>query len=428
MKTFLQVMILTLVTASTFAQTTNSAKFPASIPKPLLSITPYNPVSLLKEYRQQQTNHRSNNQRWMNYALDYADLLGDDPSYAFLPLFPDTNIKGDVRNDTVFIPHYHAAATVIDPSNFLNNPWTTDYFIDSIKYSYAYLRHTDDAIVDTMVVSFFKPRINFGAGGTGVPTVYWKVVGYDPSTNQLSKYNNDTTFEIQKYKIPLTYRDSSTQTSLGVTLKTAKIAVTTPKFDQHTTMGVCIQFIPGYTYSYNDGNTLVHDLNSFYLYSSEPFGPFSVPAYNDSGNYNLSYVLTDAERYGDTLDPFRYQFYPSQGYENRFEWENHLIYFHLIEDTFNVGIKKILVANNLNFYPNPTKEIAFLGYNLEANARKVSVVIYDIAGKELWRRDETGIQAGSHKMELDTHSLLSGMYLYSFTVDGKTANGKFIVD
>lgn len=75
--------------------------------------------------------------------------------------------------------------------------------------------------------------------------------------------------------------------------------------------------------------------------------------------------------------------------------------------------------------PNPTPGLTVIDYTLPKDITKASLVVVDLNGKEI---SNQLINAGTGSVELSTRSWISGTYIYSIVVDGRTlASKKMIV-
>ena len=73
----------------------------------------------------------------------------------------------------------------------------------------------------------------------------------------------------------------------------------------------------------------------------------------------------------------------------------------------------IELSNNLKVYPNPANDVL----NISANGEVSNVVIYTLDGKVLKTSNESTI---------DVSNLISGMYIYHVTINGKVSTGNFV--
>ncbi len=92
-------------------------------------------------------------------------------------------------------------------------------------------------------------------------------------------------------------------------------------------------------------------------------------------------------------------------------------YFDL-NGTANIGApSKITLGQN---YPNPFNPVTSIGYEIPQDAR-VTMKVYDIAGREISTLVNETIAAGYHTVKFDASNISSGMYFYKVVVRG--ANG-----
>lgn len=76
--------------------------------------------------------------------------------------------------------------------------------------------------------------------------------------------------------------------------------------------------------------------------------------------------------------------------------------------------------------PNPSSNYALINYRLQGN-EKVSIVIYDITGKEVLRMDEGMQSRGVYNVKVDVSSMASGIYYYTVNAGSYKAAQKMIV-
>jgi len=77
-------------------------------------------------------------------------------------------------------------------------------------------------------------------------------------------------------------------------------------------------------------------------------------------------------------------------------------------------------------YPNPFGEATEIRFALP-EAGSVSLVVYDIMGREVTRLAEGNRPAGIHRVRWDASSLPSGVYLYRLTTKGYTETRRMTV-
>ena len=67
------------------------------------------------------------------------------------------------------------------------------------------------------------------------------------------------------------------------------------------------------------------------------------------------------------------------------------------------------LVNSISIYPNPADKITYIGYTL-TKATDVKIEVYDILGKKIITTVSEKQNAGEHKFELNTKSLVNGIY------------------
>ncbi|MDH4038791.1 MAG: T9SS type A sorting domain-containing protein [Candidatus Krumholzibacteria bacterium] len=81
--------------------------------------------------------------------------------------------------------------------------------------------------------------------------------------------------------------------------------------------------------------------------------------------------------------------------------------------------------------PNPFGENTVVEFGLPARGR-VSIAVYDVAGRRVYARDAGELAAGWHRLPFDGldsqgHRLASGVYFYRVSVNGETATHKMVI-
>lgn len=98
----------------------------------------------------------------------------------------------------------------------------------------------------------------------------------------------------------------------------------------------------------------------------------------------------------------------------------------LTPDTF-IGIKEeSAILSSSSIYPNPAKDLLTVDLTLTQSA-SVTVVLYDIAGKEIRSLMNQTLTAGSHNQQLNVNGLISGYYLLKITAGNRTYNHKVLL-
>jgi len=86
---------------------------------------------------------------------------------------------------------------------------------------------------------------------------------------------------------------------------------------------------------------------------------------------------------------------------------------------YTTSAKTTSISQRFNLYPNPTKSSTILTYELEKDA-EISVIVYDMIGREVAIIDEGVKTAGKHELHWYADKLEPGTYICRFTM-GKEA-------
>jgi len=91
-----------------------------------------------------------------------------------------------------------------------------------------------------------------------------------------------------------------------------------------------------------------------------------------------------------------------------------------------VGVEKESVDAAFNVFPNPVKENAFISYEL-AQASKLKINLYDLAGNLVMSVLDESASAGSHSQLISTQSLNSGVYFLNVETENIRKTIKLII-
>ncbi|MBI9038218.1 MAG: T9SS type A sorting domain-containing protein [Bacteroidales bacterium] len=102
------------------------------------------------------------------------------------------------------------------------------------------------------------------------------------------------------------------------------------------------------------------------------------------------------------------------------------------EVTLNVPKFNIISKNEKNIFnfPNPFEQFTTIQYELKSDA-KVSLKVFDLAGREVFSLPESFNSAGTQNIKFDGSSLESGIYFYNISVEGRSnyiENGSMIIN
>ncbi|MBL4594407.1 MAG: T9SS type A sorting domain-containing protein [Flavobacteriales bacterium] len=108
--------------------------------------------------------------------------------------------------------------------------------------------------------------------------------------------------------------------------------------------------------------------------------------------------------------------------------DNNVAIFAVIDDNF-VGVEDHDFYNNmqLSAYPNPAVNEATIAYNLNEDMDNVTLVVYDMTGKEVYNKVYGNQVKGSYKVSLDMSDYTSGNYFYSLIGNGNRFTKRMVV-
>ncbi|MCK4559866.1 MAG: T9SS type A sorting domain-containing protein, partial [Calditrichia bacterium] len=77
-------------------------------------------------------------------------------------------------------------------------------------------------------------------------------------------------------------------------------------------------------------------------------------------------------------------------------------------------------------YPNPFNQSTIINYQLP-NHSKVTLIVYDILGREIATLVNEEKPAGRYEVQFDGSNLTSGVYIYRLVTSNGTLSKKFIL-
>lgn len=83
------------------------------------------------------------------------------------------------------------------------------------------------------------------------------------------------------------------------------------------------------------------------------------------------------------------------------------------------------LVESLKAYPNPTQDMINFELNTLVN-EQVNISILNLQGQVVENVHNGMLNAGNHNLQMNVENLKAGAYIYTVTIDGKVATGKFI--
>jgi hypothetical protein len=90
----------------------------------------------------------------------------------------------------------------------------------------------------------------------------------------------------------------------------------------------------------------------------------------------------------------------------------------IVTETLSMG--ENTTSDHVALYPNPTKDICTLAYELP-EAGRVTVSVYNLMGVKVLDAANSRMESGHHELRLSTASLASGMYSCRITFEGESS-------
>jgi PKD repeat protein len=319
------------------------------------------------------------NQGWFNYGTESAILFGATSDYSSNYLFPDSLGYVDFSGTIAPIWIHHIAELIdFDSPIFSLNPATSwvatssssTFNIDSLSLFYAYTRnHPNSSIVDTLIITLYdnstpsnlslNGMTGVGAYNYGVDTFSYQMIGYNPLSNIICAPTATTSPQITpigayQFKVLLTTNDTAI-----TAYREKKFSLPTPFPSSRNNLVIAnVSFKPGYSYYLTQQIDLT--ANSFQFVSSEENGNAggtgSFMNHIDCNfgstqcDYSMSYILPRQVRYSMATS-WDYRYIPSIAYTEPYQYEHHLISFHITDTTVIPCLANanfIIIADTLN--------------------------------------------------------------------------------
>lgn len=374
--------------------------------------------------------------RWYNAAFTIDNLVGDIGTSAANFIFPDSTLLVNYSTG-LGAPWIHSVAEVCDPQSswydssdpaVLSIKSWDNYTIDSIGFYGFYTRNTVSTTPDTLVIQIqTNEKGSRYWNSTASP---WVMTNFGTDTLSFRAVNRDmlsmfyTGDTVTTIKVLL--NDAVANDTLSNGINYINVAPLLPIEVRATnTFNATFTFVPGYTWTPNVD--LMDDHNNFRFISMEENGdnggPGTLPSYT-RGDWTVSTILPIGILYDTTWSLVQY---PSYGYDESYAYEHHWIEFLLTAEKSDISAqdieKDMEIGQNR---PNPFSGTTVIDYTLTSNS-DVSVDVYNVAGAKVMSINEGSKSAGSYSMTIDGSELQSGVYYYTFTVNGNQTTKKMIV-
>ena len=297
------------------------------------------------------------NQGWFNYGTESAILFGATSEYSSNYLFPDSlgyiNYSGGIA--PVWIHHITELVDFDSPifslnpaTNWVATSSSSTFNIDSLSLFYAYTRnHPNPSVVDTLILTLYdnstptnlslNGMTGIGAYNYGVDTFSYQMIGYNPLSNIICAPTATASPQITpigayQFKVLLTINDTAI-----TAYREKKFNLPIPFSSSRNNLIIAdISFKPGYSYYLTQQIDLT--ANSFQFVSSEENGMNTFMNHIDCNfgstqcDYSMSYILPRQVRYS-MASSWDYRYIPSIAYTEPYQYEHHLISFHITDTT-----------------------------------------------------------------------------------------------
>jgi hypothetical protein len=93
---------------------------------------------------------------------------------------------------------------------------------------------------------------------------------------------------------------------------------------------------------------------------------------------------------------------------------------------WGLNVPKVTNVGTLSVYPNPAQSNLNMDVNLNEGGN-VTVNIVDVTGRIVLSENKGLLNAGEHKLNINTGNLDNGVYIYQLMVNGEMTTGRFSV-
>lgn len=401
--------------------------------------------------KEDKTLHKAGRSGWLSpVSLREIEGASFDQSPSFLRLFPDSFTSLVSSEGELFNAGFHGLGTAFDPVNPLysainDEGWSLNIFdsynVDSIRFSYVYVRETDQydgkEVVDTAFLYYFdNTEMNLwtfqdrdNLGGFSIP--------FGLNTEQLAptRYTYVDTILLTKALATDTVRE-------GGTVSIQRLVVDIPeelRLNEYnysserggTSAGAYLVYKPGIPYSF--GDTIISFNDTVQLETQ--FNDFGLIGFGniaqeivDIETFNNSFVTNFQVRYGQTVGSLT-GFMP---FIQRFGWTRdvYIDFDFFISEPEGEEWASVEEFENITFgvYPNPisTSQSLKADFNL-VNAEVVVIELYDILGNKVKEVTNRYYSAGEHQIDASITDLTPGMYIYSVKAGNAVSTKKISV-
>ncbi len=389
----------------------------------------------------------------------FADKAGASTTWTRFVnfLFPDSTVKYiDEKGALTYMPGVTNVGQVLDPKDdnidLTDNPIIkmtkyTAYTLDSIYFSYLYVRNVDtladgSEVVDTLFIDYFVPAGLSKGTLSGTPSEVFATPTFNLTTRrptgQIVTQTILLTRDDSTFALPSTTTgdpESSWQTKVKEIGVPSGVNVNTVKNGENL-VAFSMKFKPGHDY---DGNSvMVYQKDIATLPSgSTRANYFGYTFFANGQDAPYPTQVTQTTYYNNALTATKGSSYPSsdqtawQGYipGNAYFAHQYLVCgLKLTSD--NVGINEI--KNDAfamsNVYPNPANisEGAVLAFNLKASS-KVSIEIFNLMGQKVKTVANKTYDLGENTVNLNLEGMHPGVYFVNMTANGSSVTKKLTI-
>lgn len=301
------------------------------------------------------------------------------------------------------------------------------YSLDSVGMSIRYERNiANPSIIDTlrfqiMMDPIYGPNMPIGGwAGSWLPqfntdSVLYKRIKFTPSTNKLIGSG------VYTYDVLLNQAfayDTLADGSQFVQFATPQFNDIPPDYK----VGLFVQFIPGYQWTTN--HDTISNLNSVKFFSYEENGYSGYPIY-PRGEYNCSYTGYYWCHWDSTYSGYG-RVIPTWAWDCSWRYCDHLIWYKITANATGFNHLENNALSILKEYPNPAQDDMTVVFEL-LKSSKVSLSIYDLAGKRVLSKNAGWMQEGRQHMDLDLRDFRSGVYSYVLCTNDSQLSRKLLI-
>lgn len=367
----------------------------------------------------------------------------------------DTNFRIYYAAGEVGFANFQSFGQVFDPKDELMNlsdahagllldQWS-DYTIDSIAFSYLYIRSADSAdndgngikeeVIDTVFVAYYAnaqiEKNSFVQSKDKIGLIKW-----NNTTRFPSSYLRLDTFLIGNDRSNSPF-DTSRREGGSIFESFATIYTKTP-------ISITKNNLVGFTVTFKSGVPALRGADSIGYDTAVMLDWRDVPTttHRRSNAFGTLYRFNESTSGNEytNLDAYNTpQLQPAwSAYGQNTNWAGRYVpgFGAFVNDIFvstgfyskslNASVKENDLVDISSIFPNPASSAATVNFNLKKSGI-VKISMLNVIGQEVSSINAGNLVAGNNSVSLDVNTLNAGVYFVNITVDGVSTTKKLIV-